>query len=230
MAEPRTESGAPTQLRQIAPGLHVVDAPQRFGGLEVGTRMTVIDMGGDLLLHSPVPLPQAALAGLGTPRWVMAPNLLHHLYAGPWMHAGLEGWGAPGLQKKRADLRFEGELESGPSPFGDECQLMALKCFPFANEVVLLHRPSKTLVVSDLVFNISANAPWATRAVMRMMGGYPGCCSTVLERVNMRRAVARRELGQILEWDFERIVMAHGEVVSTGGREALARAYRWLGL
>jgi hypothetical protein len=85
-------------------------------------------------------------------------------------------------------------------------------------------------VLTDLVFNFAADAPLATRAAMACLCGYPGCRSSALERLGMRRDLARRELGELLSWDFDRLVMAHGEVVETGGRAALAGAYRWLGV
>ena len=44
-------------LRRLAPGVHVLDAPQRFLGLELGTRMTVLELDGQLLIHSPVAVP-----------------------------------------------------------------------------------------------------------------------------------------------------------------------------
>ena len=108
--------------------------------------------------------------------------------------------------------------------------VLPLRCVPFVNEVAVLHRPSRTLVLTDLVFNIGADAPWLTRAAMACACGYPGCRSTLLERVAMRRDVARHEVQQLLSWDFERLIMAHGEVIERGGREALAGAYRWLGV
>ena len=220
----------PTPLRTIAPGVHVLDTSQRFLGLEMGTRMTVLDLGGDLLVHSPVGVPPSVVESLGTPRWAVAPNLMHHLHAAPWLDAGLEGWAAPGLPDKRPDLRFEGVLETGPSPFGPDVETYTLRCFSMTNEVVLLHRPSRTLVVSDLVFNISPRAPWLTRAAMRCLGGYPGCRVTALERFGMRRDLAREDLATIAGWDFDRVIMAHGEIIETGGKAAVLDAFRWLGL
>jgi len=32
----------------------------------------------------------------------------------------------------------------------------------------------------------------------------------------------------ILAWDFDRVVVAHGEVLESGGREALRQGYAWL--
>lgn len=219
-----------SNLRPLAPGIHVLDAGQRFLGLEVGTRMTVLDLDGELLVHSPIAAAPSVLEGLGRPRWVLAPNLMHHLHLGPWIAAGLEAWGAPGLPDKRDDLSFEGVIEEGAHPFGPDVQTHALRSFGLTNEVALLHRPSRTLIVSDLVFNISPTAPWLTRAAMRCLGGYPGCRVTALERLGMRRGLAREDLATILGWDFDRVVMAHGDVIESGGKQAVSDAFRWLGV
>ena len=56
----------------------------------------------------------------------------------------------------------------------------------------LLHRPSRTLVVTDLAFHFTRDAPLLTRLAMRCACGYPGCQSTVLERIGMKRPLAAR--------------------------------------
>lgn len=210
--------------------LHTFEAPQRFLGLEIGTRMTVISIEGSLLLHSPIDLDPEALAALGTPRWLLAPNLMHHLYVKPWIERGVESWAAPGLPEKRTDLRFDHVVNEDLSPFGDAIQLIPLRCFPLTNEVVVFHRPSRTLILTDLVFNFTAETPWLTRAAMWCSGAYPGCRVSVLERFGMNRAVARKEIAALLELDFDRVILAHGAIVESNGKAALREAYRWLGL
>ena len=97
-------------MAQLAPGVHSFQAPQRFLGLELGTRMTVIQTQQGLWLHSPIAMDPSELSDLGELRWVMAPNLFHHLYVGPWIDQGLDAFAAPGLDAKRPDLRFAGIL------------------------------------------------------------------------------------------------------------------------
>ncbi len=214
-------------LERIADGVHAMVVEQRFFGLEVGARMTVLELDGGVLVHSPVAVEPAAI---GQPRWVLAPNLFHHLHVGPWLDAGCEGWAAAGVADKRSDLRFHGVVEPGRQPFGPDVELFALQCFPFSNEVVVHHRPSRTLVVTDLVFHLAPTAPWLTRAAFRCLCGYPGCKTTLVERLGMRRALARQEIGALLALDFDRLVVAHGEVIESGGRQALAGAFSWLGV
>lgn len=217
-------------LQQLADGLYTVDAPQGFLGLELGARMTVLQSDDGMLVHSPVAGAMDALASVGTPRWALAPNLFHHLHVGPVAEAGVEAWAAPGLASKRPDVGFAGEVSGATSPFGDAFRVLALSCFSMTNEVVVLHRPSRTLVVTDLVFHLTKRSPWSARFAMGLLGAYPGCRCSVLERVMFKRDVARRELGEIASWDFDRLVMAHGDVIETGGKDALLGAFRWLGL
>ena len=228
MGGPSVVAYPPPMLTRLDDGLYTMTAPLRFFGIEVGTRMTVLQLDGGLLLHSPLDVPAEALGELGEARWVLAPNKLHHLFVGPWLERGAEGWAAPGLAKKRSDLSFAGEVTEDTQPFGDEVQLIPTRSFPFANEVALLHRPSRTLVLTDLVFNIPSTAPWLTRTAMWCACGHPGCRSTILERTLMNRAIAGDEIAGLLELDFDRLVMSHGEVVETDGKAALENAYRWL--
>lgn len=208
----------------------IFERPLRFWGLEIGCRMTVLPLRDGLLLHSPIDIDPAEIEALGTPRWVLAPNRLHHLYAGPWIERGLESWAAPGLPEKRADLRFDHVVEAECEPFGPEVLLIPLRCFELTNEVVVLHRPSRTLIVTDLVFHFTRDWPWLTRAGMWLTAAYPGCRASLIERIGMKRAIARQEIARLLELDFDRLIMAHGAVISTGGKEALRSAYRWLGV
>lgn len=208
--------------------LQTFEAPLRFYGLELGARMTAVAIGSDVLLYSPIDVEPEALRPLGEPRWLVAPNTFHHLFAGPWLERGLVGYAPPALQAKRTDLAFAHLLSEASEPFGDDIRLIPLRCFPLVSEVVMLHRPSRTLVVADLVFNITRDAPWTTRAALWASGAYPGCRASILERVGMKRDVARDEIRGLLALDFDRLIPAHGAIIERGGKEALRRAYRWL--
>ena len=204
------------------------DRDLRFLGVEIGCRMTIIDLDGDLLLHSPIDVELDQLPA-GTPRWFLSPNKMHHLSAGLWLDRGLEGWAAPGLPEKRPDLSFHHVVTEPCEPWGDRILLMPTFSFSLTNEVVLLHRPSKTLVVTDLAFHFTESYPWLTRASMAVSGAYPGCKVSILEKVGMKRDLAREEIGAILELDFDRLILSHGESFETGGKDQFRGAYRWLG-
>jgi hypothetical protein len=50
-----------------------------------------------------------------------------------------------------------------------------------------------------------------------------------VERFLVRdRDRCRASLRRILDWPFDRVVVAHGTVVESGGRERLTDGYSWL--
>src|SRR5436309_5795621 len=115
-------------MRKIAPALYVVEGPLRgpaFGipklSVEVGRRMTVCRLSsGELWIHSPAPLTvelRKSLDALGKPRFVVAANAYHgHVFMEQYRDAypGLELFAAPGLDRRRKDLSFDGLLGSIP--------------------------------------------------------------------------------------------------------------------
>jgi hypothetical protein len=97
------------------------------------------------------------------------------------------------------------------------------------NEVVFCHRASRTLLLCDLAFNLDREAALVTRVAFRFLGGYGRLGPTLLEKVMIRdREAARGSMERILAWDFDRVVVTHGAVLETGGREALRAGYGWL--
>lgn len=187
--------------------------------------------GGGLWLHSPVRLTEELrkdLDRLGAVRFVVAPNKLHHLFVGDYPSAYPEArvYASPGLAEKRPDLPSHGVLGDAPEPgwtedldqtvFGGERQL---------EEVLFFHRASRTLILADLVQSGHPDSPWLTR----LNGTYerPGPPAPV--RLGFRdKAAARASLERVLSWDFERIVLAHGRVVETGGKAVFEHAYSFL--
>ena len=222
-------------LRALAPDVWVATHKLRFYGTPVVTRMTVVRLGnGELLVHGPVPR-SAEIAGevdpLGAVRWVIAPNRFHHLYAGEW--ASLPGarlLGAPGVARKRPDLRLEELGAATPAGWPAEIEHVLLEGLPIVNEVVLFHRPSRTLIVADLFFNYRPAKSLFVRLV-RLIEDCDGkfVVPRFLRLLVRDRAALRRSLDCVLAWDFERVVMAHGDVLEDGGKARARQALAALG-
>ena len=198
--------------------------------------MTVVRLAGDqLLLHSPIartPALAEAVARLGTPAVLIAPNRFHHLFAKAWQaaHPAAPLYVAPGLDRRRPDLAVAGVLGERPAPaWAGALDQVHLEGFPMLNEVVFFHSASRSLIASDLVFNVGPSSPPLTRLAFRAMGAYGRPATTPMERLMIRdRAAFRRSLERILAWPIEQLVPAHGAIVRTGGHAALAEAYAWL--
>jgi len=223
-------------LRPLATDIWVAERPQTFYGLPVGTRMTVMRLyGGRLLLHSPVALDsalRAELDSIGRVRYVVAPNRVHHLYAGEVAKVYPEArlWVAPELERKRPDLAFVAVLgDEPPEEWREEVQQTFFRGRPYENEVVFFHRASRTLILCDLAFNFGPAAAAPTRLLMRLLRSHGRFGPSKLDPWLIRdRDAARQSLERILTWDFDRVVVAHGEILESGGREALRVGYAWL--
>jgi hypothetical protein len=226
----------PRPLRQLAENLWVAERPQTFYGLPVGTRMTVIRLTGErLLLHSPVALDpdlRGQLDALGRVSFAVAPNRVHHLYAGKVAEAypGTRLWVAPGLDRKRPDLVFEAVLgDEAPEEWRGQVDQVFFRGRPYENEVTFFHRASRTLILCDLAFNFGPRSPAPTRFLMKLIRSYGSLGPSKLDPLLIRdRRAARESLERMLAWDFDRIIVAHGDVLESGGHEILRRGYSWL--
>jgi len=222
-------------LRALGDGIFVVERKLRFAGVELGTRMTVMRLSdGSLLVHSPIePTPElrSQLDERGPVRFIVAPNRFHHLFAAAFREAypGSELHTAPGLAERFPALPVDAELADGPAAWSADVDHLLVQGAPLTNEVVFCHRASRTLVLTDLAFNVGPEAPPWTRFSMWLAGAYGHFGPSRIERWILRdRPAARASLERILAWDFDRVVVGHGRVLGSGGREALRRGYAWL--
>lgn len=221
-------------LTNLADDLWVSERRLRFLGVETGARMTVFRLRGGLVVHSPAPLSpelRAEVEALGDVKAIVAPSLFHHLGVKSW----LEAWpqtvtcACPGLERKRGELRWDRTLGDAPEPeWAGELEQVYFGARTMENEVVFFHPKSRSLVCADIVFNLGSHPSGFTRFVAFLLGARrPG--ATWLEHLMIRdRKGAREQIDRMLAWDFDRIVLSHGPLIETGGREVLRRAYAWL--
>jgi hypothetical protein len=225
-------------MRQLAADLWDVEVPLRAFGYEVGRRMTVVRLGdGGLFLHSPAPLTaqlRATLDDLGPVRFIVAPNLVHgHRFMEQYRAAypSAELVGGPGVDARRRDLTFDGLLGGVPDPRWRDDLDQAVFLGSYVPEVLFLHRSSRTLIVGDLVIAVSRGSARSrgARIAWTLEGVYGRAAMPRSYRlVTRNRRAARRSVERILSWDFDRLVLGHGDVIERGGRAAFERAMAWL--
>ncbi len=223
-------------LAQLAPDLWELNAPMSVLGMALGHRMTVVRLpDGTLWLHSPVAHSaqlDAELARLGRVAHVVAPNAMHDTYLEGWFtaHRAARFHGARGFSKFRPDLKFTDTLGDTPDPaWTTVFDQHMLRGMPRINEVVFLHRPTRTLIVTDLAFNLGPDMPFLSRVLLQLNDCY---CkfgpSRLLKSVIKDRAALRSSLDHVLAWEFDAIVLSHGANVASGGRERLREAFAFL--
>jgi len=223
-------------LTPVAEGVWLSTAPVGILGMRLTATMTVLRLlDGTMLLYSPVAMTaerRAAVDALGTVGHMYAPNTFHHLWAGEWAAAypSARLHGPAALARKRPDLRIDRTLDAAPDPaFDGSVDEVRIEGFRL-HESVLVHRPSRTLVVADLVHNIGRPDHAWTALYTKAMGFY--------DRVTLSRMIrwtgfhdrlaARRAVDDVLARPFDRVVVGHGAPILEGARDALAAAYTWL--
>ncbi len=227
-------------LTEIDRDIWIAEGPSvSFFGFPYPTRMTLVRLSdGGLWLCSPIELTDA-LAGeikaLGPVRHLVSPNKIHHLFLGQWAQAWPEAelWASPGLARRRRDLSFDGELGDAAEPAWerDIDQLIFRGSFAL-EEVVFFHRASRSAIITDLVqkFDPATQLGWRG-LLMRLDGlvGPEGSTPRELRLTFWNRRAAREALRKALGWNPQRLIIAHGQWVRENGREALARAFSWIG-
>jgi hypothetical protein len=226
-------------LKELVPDrLWTREMPLRLFGVELGTRMSVVRLsgeGGGLWLHSPVALDRGLkerLDELGRVRFVVCPNMSHHMFAAEYFAAYPDAsvYAAPGLSEKRPDLPFHGVLGDEPEPgWAQDLEQAIFHGDRLLREVVFYHQESRTVIVTDLVQSADSGSPLLTRLVMRLNGIYERPGLPLPFKLGFRdKAAARASLERVLSWDFDRIVLAHGPIVETGGKAVFRNAYSFL--
>ena len=164
------------------PGVYTADRPFYWNNIDVGCRMTVIELETNdpqtgkpyLWIHSPVrldhPLIQT-LQKIGTVRHVISPNYEHVKFAHQWadQYPNATMWACPGMMTQHPQVNWTSEIPFGVRPittnndyytWGNSIQAIHIDCevnpftkTPFFNEVIFFHIPSATLMTTDLFWN-----------------------------------------------------------------------------
>jgi hypothetical protein len=205
-------------------------------GFQFPARMTVLPLApGRLALVSPVPIDEqiaAQIRALGEVVYLIAPSLLHHLYLPDAMrrYPSARVIAPRALSNKRPDLRIDLALEEVlPAELTSAVEVRQVEGAPTLDEFVFFHRASRTLIVTDLVFNIVRPRGAFAHLVLFLMGVYKRMASSRALRVMVKdRVRCAASIEEILALPFDTVVMAHGEIVRENARERLGEALGWI--
>ncbi len=222
-------------LKAIAPDIWHLQHGFVVNGVANTSRMTVVKLrNGGLWLHSPVPISaavKAELESLGPVEFIVAPNKVHHLFAGDCLDIFPQAklFGAPGLARKRPDLQQRGMLAlpaASETQWRDDLDQVFFEGIPFANETVWFHLPTGTLIVTDLCQWWQGELPFAAKAYAHFTGvRQQMAVPRTVRWVTKDRIAARNSAQKILQWPIRRVVMAHNAIAETNAHQALRQAF-----
>jgi hypothetical protein len=216
-------------------------AEDSFGalGAEFGARMTVVRLpAGGLFVHSPLAPDEALrreLDALGSVQAIVSPSRMHYLGVAAFSETYPDArvYAVPASQRK-LKLRQPAELlgDTAPPEWAAVMEQSVICGSRLYDEVDFFHAPSRTLILTDLLFNIPVEGSnWMTRFQARVFGILGRLSTSKSFRLSMKEpAVVRASLEQIFAWDFDRVIVSHGAIVERDGKAAFRHAFSWLGI
>lgn len=232
-------------LKPVADEVWIVDGPEigmRYFGLTLPfpTRMTIVRLpDGDLWVHSPIAWNDdlgVAITALGFVRYLVAPNTLHYWNLPEWQarFPRAHSYGPPGLAgKARRPLQIDETLGDAPPQAWADVFDQCLVPGRLLTEVDFCHRPSRTLILTDLIENFEPSRVRSPllRWVMRTFGAADPDGKAPLDMqwsfLGHRRQV-RAAAERMIGWAPERIIIAHGRCYDANAVTELRRAFRWV--
>ena len=214
--------------------------PIRLAGTKFDARMTVIRLAsGELMLHSPCNITAAMakeLSALGPVAHIIAPGNFHHIYAATAQAAfpGAKTWICPGVERRNTGLKYDGVLgDLAPVDWAGEIDQVLMQGTRIMREVAMFHRASRTLILVDLIENFTDATPhtggalkYLFKYVFRMWNN-PRPAPEYRMGWSDRKAAAT-SLRRILAWDFQRIVLSHGDLIERDAHAVAIKA--WSGI
>lgn len=220
-------------IEPVAENLWVLRYSLPLLGTNPGRTVTVIRLpSGKLVIHSTAPFAAtdvAAIRALGEPGWLVEATNVHDTFAKPGHEAfpNVPYFAPPGFSRFVVGIPTQ-SLEAPPPEWAGILDVLPLGGVPKVREHAFFHRPSRTLIVADLLFNVGPGASAWTRFLLRWVAGLkvgvPGV-SRIFHKLAIRDPAAlRASLEKVLAWDFDRVIVGHGDIIPTGGKRRLTQA------
>jgi hypothetical protein len=202
-----------------------------FSGVKLRARTTILKLDDGLLVHSPAPPTVESikeLARLGRVRWLVIPNTFHHL-------------GTPEASARYPDATIVGpasvttkypgmKLDDIRTFAHPELTLIPLDGVPFLDETLLYHRPTQTLIGTDIALRADAADHWTWRWAARITGCYQKLRVPPDVKKKVDKVAAAATIRAIRGLAIERLIVAHGEVVTENPKEQLLEAWKLVGV
>jgi len=212
--------------------------PIKYAGTQFNSRMSIIRLKNDnLFIHSPCDIDENLknqINKLGKVEYIVAPGYYHYFYVVSAQQAfpETETFICPGIERKLPLLKFDWIL-------GDRTDVRLLEDFDqvlvrgnkYIWEVAFFHKETKTLFLVDLIENFTdktKGVSWSLKLWWKLifhMWENPKPAPEYQFGWKNKDA-ARNSLKKILHWDFEKIIISHGDIIEQRAKETAIRAWK----
>ena len=217
-------------LREFAENVWIADGPPVSAyGFTFSTRMIAVRLSnGSVWINSPVewtPAQMQSVAAIGPIAHLISPTPLHD-----WR---LEAWAKAFPQAQCWSVASSAQhvlIDEAPAAWAADIDQLVFKGSRVLNEVEFLHKPSRTLVFTDFIqqYSIRPGKPFYnafTKLAGLRDGGVP---PDIRLSFIGNKAQGRRSLEELLAWDFDGFIPAHGDCIEHGAKPFVRKAFGWL--
>jgi hypothetical protein len=209
----------------------------RYSGLDFYARMTVIRLSdGKVMLHSPSPIDndtKIEIDAIGEVAYIVAPGSYHyfHVPAAQELYPEAETYICPGIERKCPDMEFDWFLGNRPPTIWEsEFEQVLVRGTRFIWEVAFLHKASDTLILVDLIENIgdqTDGAGWGIKIWWKIVFHMWNKAKPAPEyQLGWKdKKAAKSSLEKIMSWDFDKIIISHGDLILNNAKEIALKAW-----
>jgi len=230
----------------------------RFGRIKIGGRGTIVRLqSGALAVFSPVALTddvKRKVSELGEVKYIAALDAEHHIFLGPWHQAYPTALvlGPETLPEKRDKqnnekvpfafvFRKDEAITSIAPEFDAEFEWEYVPSH-INKEIVFHHKPTKSLITADLMFNLPATEQFSKSGVSpksgiltKIFGAMQSTAGTAIWQKRTiwygtssgDRPAFNQSVSKITKWNFERIIACHGDVIEGEGKGIFEKVFGW---
>ncbi len=229
------------ECQAFAENLWIIDGPKvRDMGVTFTTRMTLARLAnGCVWVDSPVSVPFDMLkriTELGPVRYLVAATPRHFWRLEGWhtLFPEAQLWSSRTtlLTLKKRPVPLTGILgDEPPQAWVDDFDQLVFKGNSLLDEVLFFHKQSGTVILDDLIqIHPKVKGKPLRNALFKLEGVVSphGGVGLDIRLSFTNRNLARRSLEKLLSWDFDKLIIAHGDCIKKDAKAFVERAFRWL--
>ncbi len=182
---------------------------------------------GRILISPGSRLDSIQLKSLGMVSDIVAPNLFHSggINQAAQIFPEAKIWGPRGAAKLKPHIKWTAELSNQNWPYQNELPMLELRGMPKINECVFIHLESKTLILTDLAFNLTKTEGFGAKLIFSMFGTYKKFATSRFFMSHVKdRTEFSNSLSELFKYDFANIIVSHGESIQGQAKERLRKA------